>query len=70
MGVYETIARGKAKLVGFVADVKNGDLLSINILVERDSDGFANWLKGYVERLGVKAMAIDDLSTNNWWRTG
>ena len=63
-GADETIVkvRGKANLVGFVADAESGELLEIDMLVERDMDGFANWLKGYVERLGVKAMANDCLS--------
>ena len=54
MGVDETIVkvRSKAKLVGFVADAESGKLLGIDMLVERDSDRFADWLKGYVERLG------------------
>ena len=64
-GADETIVkvRGKAKLVGFVADAESGELLGIDILVERDSDGFSEWLKGYVERLGVKDVVPDDLST-------
>ena len=33
------------------------------MLVERDSDGFADWLKGHAERLGVESVATDDLST-------
>ena len=65
IGADETIvkARGKAKLVGFVADAKSGEPLGIDMLVERDSDGFAGWLKGYVVRLGAKAVVTDDLST-------
>ena len=64
MGADETIvkARGKAKLVEFVADAESGELLGIDMLVERDSDGGANRLKGYVERLGVEAVVTDDLS--------
>ena len=64
IGADETIvkARGKAKLVGFVADAKSGEPLGIDMPVERDGDGFADWLKGYVERLGAKAVATDDLS--------
>ena len=65
MGADETIVkvRGKAKLVGTAADDLSGRLLGIDIPVERDSDGFAKWLKGYVERLGVEAVVLDDLST-------
>lgn len=41
MGADETIvkARGKAKLVGFVADAESGELPGIDMLVERDSEG-------------------------------
>ena len=65
MGTDETIVKapGKAKLVGFVADADNDELLGIDMPVERDNKGFADWLKGYVERLGVKAVATDDLFT-------
>ena len=65
MGADETIVkvRGKAKLAGFVADAESGELLGIDMPVERDGAGFADWLKGYVERLGVKAVVTDDLST-------
>ena len=45
--------------MGFVADAEGGEPLGIDMLVERDGD----WLKGYVERLGAKAVATDDLST-------
>ena len=49
IGADETIVkvRGKAKIVGFVVDAESGELLGIATL----SDGFADWLKGYVERL-------------------
>lgn len=52
MGADETIAkvRGKAKIVGSVADAESGELLGIAILVDMDSDGFADWLRVY-ERL-------------------
>ena len=48
IGADETIvkARGKAKLVGFVADAGSGEPLGIDMPAERDSDGFADWLKG------------------------
>ena len=61
----ETIVkvRDKAKLVGFVAAAASGDLLGIDMLVERDSEELVDWLKGYVERLGVKIVVTDDLST-------
>ena len=45
MGADEAIVkvRGKAKLVGFVADAESGKLLGIDMPVERDSGGFAEW---------------------------
>lgn len=54
--------RGNAKLVGFVPDAASRMLLGIDMPVERDCVGFADRLKGYVERLGVKSVATDDLS--------
>ena len=35
----------------------------MDVLVERDSEGFIKWLEGYVSRFGVEAMVTDDLST-------
>ena len=55
--------RGKANLIGLVADADSGRLLGIDMPVERDGEGFADWLKGYAERLGAKAVITDDLST-------
>ena len=46
-----------------MADAESGELLGIDMPVERDADRFANRLKGYVDRLGVEAVAKDDLST-------
>ena len=44
MGADDTIVklRGKANIVGFVADAESGELLGIDMLVERDSDRFAD----------------------------
>ena len=44
MSADETIVklRCKAKLMEFVADAESGELLDIDMLVERDGDGFAN----------------------------
>ena len=55
--------RGKANLAGFVAGTESGYLLGIDMLVERDSTGFAEWLKGYAECLGVKSVVTGDLFT-------
>ena len=57
--------RSKAKLVGFVANAASGELLGIDMLVERHNDGFTDWLKRHVERLGVESVVTDDLSARN-----
>ena len=46
MDTDETIVkvRVKVKLVGFVADAESGEMLGAYMLMERDSDGFADWL--------------------------
>ena len=46
-----------------VTDAQSGRLVGIDLLAEQDSSGFMEWLSGYVEELGVKAMVSDDLST-------
>lgn len=50
--------------MGFVADAKSDGPLRIDMPVERDSDVVADWLKWYVECLGVEVVATDDLSTH------
>ena len=65
MGADETVlkVKGKRTVVGFVTDAATGQLLGMDVLVERDSEGFIKWLEGYVSRFGVEAMVTDDLST-------
>ncbi len=65
MGADETVVkvRGNRTVVGFVADAGSGRVVGIDLLVERDSDGFVRWLKGYVSGLGVRVIVSDDLST-------
>ena len=65
MGADETVikVRGKQTVVGFVTDAKSGQLVGMDVLVDRDSDGFMRWLKRYVSRFGVKSMVTDDLNT-------
>ncbi len=65
MGADETVVkvRGDRTVVGFVADAGTGRLVGIDILLDRDSDGFVEWLKGYVSGLGVEVIVSDDLST-------
>ena len=54
MGADETVlkVKGKRTVVGFVTDAATGQLLGMDVLVERDSEGFIKWLEGYVNRFG------------------
>ena len=65
MGADETVlkVRGRRTVVGFVTDAANGRLLGMDVLVERDRDGFVKWLSRYVSRFGVESMVTDDLNT-------
>ena len=65
MGADETVIKlkGKKTVVGFVTDAQSGQLVGMDVLVDRDSEGFMRWLSGYVAGLGVEAMVTDDLST-------
>ena len=65
MHADETIAkvRGNAKLVASVADAESGESLPIDMLVDRNSERFPNWLRGYVNRLGSESVITDDSST-------
>ena len=65
MGADETVVkvRGKQTVVGFVTDAESGQLVGMDVLFQRDSDGFAEWLSGYVSRFGVETMVTDDLNT-------
>ena len=65
MGADETVVkvRGKQMVVGFVTDAESGQLVGMDVLAERDSDGFVRWLERYVSRFGVESMVTDDLNT-------
>ena len=65
MGADETVVkvRGKQMVVGFVTDAESGQLVGMDVLVDRSSDGFVGWLQGYVSRFGVESMVTDDLNT-------
>ena len=65
MGADETVlkVRGRRMVVGFVTDAESGQLVGMDVLVHRDSDGFVEWLSGYVSRFGVEAVVTSDLST-------
>ena len=65
MGADETVVKlkGEKTVVGFVTDAESGQLVGMDVLVERDGEGFVRWLEGYVGKFGVEAMVTDDLST-------
>ena len=46
-GADETVLKvgGKQAVVGFVTDAESGELVGMDLLVERDSDGFVRWLE-------------------------
>ena len=64
-GADETAVRvkGVKKVVGVVADAETGQVLGLDVLVERDADGFMEWLGDFAREYGVEAMAADDLNT-------
>ena len=65
LGADETVLKvgGKQTVVGFVTDAESGRLLGMDVLVQRDSEGFVRWLDRYVSRFGVESMVTDDLNT-------
>ena len=64
-GADETVVRvkGETTVVGVVADAATGKALGLEVLVERDADGFMEWLGDFVSDCGVEAMVTDDLNT-------
>ena len=60
MGADETVVRvkGKKTVVGFVTDAESGQLVGMEVLVDRDSEGFVRWLSDYVEPLGVDHQSL------------
>ena len=65
IGAVETVVRvkGVKKVVGVVTDAETGHVLGLDVLVERDSDGFMEWLGDFVSEYGVESMVADDLNT-------
>ena len=65
MGADETVVkvRDRQTVVGFVTDAQSGQLVGMDVLVDRSSDGFVEWLEEYVSRFGVESMVTDDLNT-------
>ena len=54
--------KGVKTVVDAVADAATGEALGPGVLVERDSDGFMEWLGDFARDYGGEAMAADDLS--------
>lgn len=65
LGADETVVkvRGKATFLGVVVDGQSGETIGVDILVERDSVGFLDWLRFYTDELGVEVLVTDDLLT-------
>ena len=65
IGADETAVRvkGETTVVGVATDAATGEALGLEVLVERDADGFMEWLGDFVSEYGVEAMAADDLNT-------
>ena len=63
IGADETVVRvnGEKTVVGVVTDAATGQVLGLEVLVERDSDGFMEWLGDFARDYGVEAMVADDL---------
>ena len=62
-GADETVVRvnGEKTVGGVVTDAATGQVLGLEVLVERDSDGFMEWLGDFARDYGVEAMVADDL---------
>ena len=65
IGADETAVRvnGEKTVVGVVTDAATGEVLGMEALAERCSDGFMEWLGDFVSDYGVEAMVTDDLNT-------
>ena len=65
IGADETVVRvkGETTFVSVVTDASTGEVLGLDVLVKRDSDGFMEWLGDFASEYGVEAMAEEDLNT-------
>ena len=63
-GEDETAVRvnGEKTVVGVVTDAATSQVLGLEALVERDSDGFMEWFGDFARDYGVEAMVTDDIS--------
>ena len=65
IGADETVVlvKGEKTTISVVTDAATGEVLGLDILAERDSDGFMEWLGDFARGYGVEAMVTDDLNT-------
>ena len=63
MGADETAVRvnGEKTVVGVVTDSETGQVPGLEVLVERDSDGFMEWLCDFARDYGVEAPVVERL---------
>ena len=54
-------AKGEKAVAGVSADAATGEVLGLDVLIKRESDGFKDWLRDFARDFGVEAMAADDL---------
>jgi hypothetical protein len=57
----EMKVKGEGITVGFVTDPASGEIVGMEILAGRESQDFADWLKGYAKRHEAKVIVSDDL---------
>ena len=64
-GADETVVRvkGETTVVVAVTDAATGQVLGLEALVKRDSDGFMEWLCDFAREYGVEAIVTDDMNT-------
>ena len=67
IGADETAVRvkGETTFVGVVTDAATGEVLGLDVLVKRDSDGFMEWLGDFARGYGVETMVTDDLNSTS-----
>ena len=65
----DTVVRVKGEKadVGVVTDAAPGRVLGLDVLAERDSDGFMEWLGDFTRGYGVEAMVRTSLAPISRW---
>ena len=64
-GADETAVRvkGEKTVICAETDAATGEALGVDVLAERDSDGFMEWLGDFVSGFDVETMVTDALNT-------